>query len=66
MPAGSLSRYESNTWKPASARNRHYHLLCFGYYIRCGFSDVGKGMRDYTEAKCATATTEGDQANSAP
>lgn len=65
--------------EPVSAESCYYHntdrltgvlapliLLCFGYYMRRGFTDVGKGLRDYAEAKYATATIEGDQANSAP
>ncbi len=39
-------------------------LLCFGGFMRRGFTDVGKGLRRYAEAKYARAKPGADQANS--
>ena len=33
-------------------------LLCFGGYMRRGFSDVGKGLKRYAETMYATTKTE--------
>lgn len=36
-------------------------FLCFGGYMRRGFTDVGDGLRRYSEAKYATTMSRGGQ-----
>ena len=36
-------------------------FLCFGGYMRRGFTDVGDGLRRYSEAKYATSRSGGSQ-----
>lgn len=65
--------------EPVSERSCHYHntdrltgvlaslvFVCFGSYMRRGFTRVGEGLRHYAEAKYAGATTGEDRASSAP
>ncbi len=39
-------------------------FLCFGGYMRRGFTDVGQGLKGFAEAKYARANSGGDQPNS--
>ena len=65
--------------EPVSERSCHYHntdrltgvlaplvFLCFGGFMRRGFTDVGEGLRSYAEAKYARATSGGGRISSAP
>lgn len=64
--------------EPVTERSCHYHntdrltgllapvvFLCFGGYMRRGFTRVGEGLRRYAEAKYERATSGADRASPA-
>ena len=65
--------------EPVSESSCHYHntdrltgmlaplvFLCFGGYMRRGFTRVGEGLRHYAEVKYARATSGGRRGSSTP